>query len=341
MDVVRQNNTKARPTLKDVAAAAGVSITTVSDVVNGKGRVDPATRERVAALVAELGYRPHRSARALRSGRTGILALCLPVADREVSDWLMSTDYDMALVAACAAAAVDTGHQLLLAPRPADASALSRLEVDGVLIADPGFQDPTVSLVRRAGLPLVTIDRDPSQDDGWWASVDTEQGMVRLCEHLSSRGARSLGLVTSDEPWAWYGDTRAAFRSWCDDRRVAGTILDVAIERTRESAREQMAALIAQGRLPDAVITVARDAALGVLDACRDARVDVPGRLKVASAMDDRSLAVATPTVTALDLRPVDTARAAVELLIRRVERPGAAGVPRLLAPAIRTRGSS
>lgn len=332
---------RVRPTLKDVAAAAGVSVTTVSDVVNGKGRVDPATRSRVAALVAELEYRPHRSARALRSGRTGILALCLPVIDREVSDWLLSTDYDMALVAACAAAAVDSGHHLLLAPRPTHAGELSRLEVDGVLIVDPGHDDPTVSLVRRAGMPLVTIDRDPVQDDGWWVSVDTASGIDSLCEHLVSRGARSLGLVTADEPWAWYDDTLAAFRGWCDRERVPGTVLDVAIERTREAARDAVAALVADDRLPDAVITVAPDAALGVLEGCRAAGVDVPARLRVASAMDDHSLEVATPGVTALDLRAMETARAAIELLIERVARPGSPGEPRLLPPGLRQRQSS
>jgi DNA-binding LacI/PurR family transcriptional regulator len=330
-----------RPTLKDVAAAAGVSVTTVSDVVNGKGRVDPATRERVAALVAELGYRPHRSARALRSGRTGILALCLPVMEREVSDWLMSTDYDMALVAACAAAAVDSGHQLLLAPRPADPGELSLLEVDGVLIADPSHADPTVQLVRRAGVPLVTIDRDPTQDDGWWVSVDTAGGIEALCEHLVARGARSLGLVTADEPWAWYDDTRAAFLDWCRRQGAAGMVVDVGIEQSRAETRQKVGALAAGGDLPDALVTVARDAALGVLDACGDTGVDVPGRLRLAAAMDDRSLAVATPDVTALDLRATETARAAVELLIERVRRPDGPGTPRLLAPALRPRRSS
>jgi DNA-binding LacI/PurR family transcriptional regulator len=98
------------PTIRDVAEAAGVSVTTVSDVVNGKGRVDPITRERVKQAVVEVGWRPRRSARALRSGNSGVFALCFPRRDRGVGDWLLNADSDMALVAGCAAwASTSTG----------------------------------------------------------------------------------------------------------------------------------------------------------------------------------------------------------------------------------------
>jgi len=68
-----------RPTIHDVASAAGVSVTTVSDALNGKGRVDPATRKRVAQVVQSLGYRANRHARGLRSRLSGALGLLLPV----------------------------------------------------------------------------------------------------------------------------------------------------------------------------------------------------------------------------------------------------------------------
>ena len=154
---------RLRPTIKDVAAAAGVSVTTVSDVVNERGRVDPATRERVQRYVLELGYRPQRSARALRSGRTGILAMCLPVPEQGVSGWLLNAEFDMAVIAASAAAAVDTGHQLLLAPRPATTADLARLEVDGVLLADPAAGDPTVALLQGCLLYTSPSPRDKRQ----------------------------------------------------------------------------------------------------------------------------------------------------------------------------------
>src|SRR5262249_56914243 len=76
----------SRPTIHDVAKAAGVSVTTVSHALNGKGRVDPATRARVAQVVGTLGYRANRHAQGLRSGRSGALGLLLPVAGAARSD---------------------------------------------------------------------------------------------------------------------------------------------------------------------------------------------------------------------------------------------------------------
>src|SRR6266550_6155811 len=76
----------SQPTIHDVAKAAGVSVTTVSHALNGKGRVDPNTRARVAQVVHRLGYRANRHARGLRMGRSGSLGLLLPVSGDARSD---------------------------------------------------------------------------------------------------------------------------------------------------------------------------------------------------------------------------------------------------------------
>ena len=93
-----------RPTIHDVAKAAGVSITTVSHSLNGKGRVDPATRAQVMQVVRQLGYRANRNAKGLRSGRYDTLALMLPVRADVQADEALSLDFYMSLAAAAAAA---------------------------------------------------------------------------------------------------------------------------------------------------------------------------------------------------------------------------------------------
>jgi DNA-binding LacI/PurR family transcriptional regulator len=94
-----------RPTIHDVTAAAGVSVTTVSHVLNDKGRVDPATRTRVAQMVQRLGYRANRHARGLRSGRSDTVALLLPVGDDPRSDEALRLDFYMRLASTAAATA--------------------------------------------------------------------------------------------------------------------------------------------------------------------------------------------------------------------------------------------
>jgi polar amino acid transport system ATP-binding protein len=110
-----------RPTIHDVASAAGVSVTTVSDALNGKGRVDPATRKRVAQVVQSLGYRANRHARGLRSGLSGALGLLLPVDADARSDEALSLDFSMRLASAAAATTFSHGQALMLFDEPTSA----------------------------------------------------------------------------------------------------------------------------------------------------------------------------------------------------------------------------
>jgi hypothetical protein len=94
----------------------GVSVTTVSHALNGKGRVDPQTRALVTQVVHRLGYRANRHARGLRSGRSGTLGLLLPVSGDVRTDETLRLDYYMRLAGAAATAAFAREHALMLLP---------------------------------------------------------------------------------------------------------------------------------------------------------------------------------------------------------------------------------
>lgn len=328
------------PTIRDVARAAGVSMTTVSDVVNGKGRVDPVTRERVKQAVLEVGWRPRRSARALRSGNSGVFALCFPRRDSGVGGWLLNADYDMALVAGCAAATVDAGRQLLLAPRPRDLTDLLSLDVDGVILADPQEGDPAITVLNRAGIPVVTVERDLRRTDGWWVEGDSVASTHRVLDHLTEQGADRIALVTSDAPWAWFEDTSAAFIEWCEARGVRPLVRLIDVEDPRRTAAEAARRLLASRQPPDAIFALPLHAPLGVLDAAAEIGCEVPGDLLLAAGIDAQTLLGSSPPVTAVDLRPLEMARAAVAQLERRVAGEEAAGpvvVETILVPRAST----
>ena len=105
----------ARVRISEVAKAANVSVTTVSDALNGKGRMTADTRDHVRRVAAELGYRPHRGARELRSGRTGVIALILSTADQQVMRFA-DYDYFRRLIDGAASEALARGKWLVLMP---------------------------------------------------------------------------------------------------------------------------------------------------------------------------------------------------------------------------------
>src|SRR3954453_21147328 len=101
----------ARITIRDVAAAVGLSPTTVSHALPGKGRGDPAPRERGAETAQQLGYRPARTARRLRSGRSGAIALLLPFVEPDIArDEMLALDYYMHPGGSAAGAALGRAH---------------------------------------------------------------------------------------------------------------------------------------------------------------------------------------------------------------------------------------
>jgi DNA-binding LacI/PurR family transcriptional regulator len=312
------SQTEGRLTIKQVAAAAGVSPTTVSDIFNRKGRVDPATRERVLEVIDQLGWRPLNSARSLRTGRRGLIAVCLPRRPSTAGSPGLNSDYDMRLTMAAVTAAIERDQLLLIAPPLKSDAEVSRLEVDGVILVDPVRDDPSRHALERNGIPFVTVDRDLAKEDGWRVGIDNSAAVRNLLDHLVSRGASRVAFMTADSSSAWFADTRAAYDAWCSSQRIAPQISF--IDRHAPEAAAAIAATeLLAGRRPDAIVTDIYGAALGVLRAARDCQIAVPEDLLVASAVDGQALLAAEPAVTAVDLQPVDVGRAAVLLLAKRI----------------------
>ncbi|MGX6447763.1 LacI family DNA-binding transcriptional regulator, partial [Patulibacter sp. S7RM1-6] len=223
---------RARATIRDVAAAAGVSPTTVSHALNGKGSVDPATRDRVVAAADELGYRPSRAARALRAGRTGTVALLLPEIQPDDGEQpALALDYYMRLAAAAARAAAARRHPLLLAPAPRTPGELADLGVDGAIVVDPGTEDPRIGLLLRAGLPVVSIERDLGRPEHRAYVHGENAATVRgLLDHLAGAGATRIAMLGTAADWAWAHESEDAYRAWCAERGARPVLARTALD---------------------------------------------------------------------------------------------------------------
>ncbi len=176
-----------RATIREVAEAAGVSRATVSYALDG-GRVSAETRARIQAVAVRLNYRPHRTARGLRMGRSRTLGLMLPAPTDGRAHPVSRIDFYLDLALAAATAAFERDHGLLLLPS-ALAGNLDQVGVDGMLICNPESGDVRIASVEAAGVPVVTIDRDlarPSHRRS--GSRPTRAGPPACCSTISSIG---------------------------------------------------------------------------------------------------------------------------------------------------------
>ncbi|UKY54753.1 LacI family DNA-binding transcriptional regulator [Streptomyces inhibens] len=146
-----------RPTLGAVAAEAGVSAATVSNALNGTGRLSEATRQRVLAAARELGYAPASTARALARGGTGVLGLTMTTyGDLPVSYTVIP--YYGQLVLGAMAAAHERGYLLLAMPSSMSPWMWLNMPMDGVIHSGPRAEDQVRAILLQRGIPMISED---------------------------------------------------------------------------------------------------------------------------------------------------------------------------------------
>lgn len=331
-----------RVTIRDVARESGVSVTTVSHALNGKGQIRDETRERIREVATSLGYRPSRAAQALRRSRTGTIALILPgdgstVEQRE----MLSLDYYMTIASACAQGAFGYGYSLILPPRLTDASQWRVLAPDGVVLCDPATDDTRIDLLEEMGVPVVSVERDLGRPERpYFVAGDNARNMYELLGHLHESGARRIALLWAQSSWAWTLETRSAYEDWCAEHGQRPDVAPVSLHDLEAESYRASCALLDAAEPPDAVVASAERYADGLLRACRERDVRVPRDLLVASGIDNHLMQQNDPPITAIDLDPAAQARAAVHLLHTRLE-GGQVAEPTIVPSKLRIRRST
>lgn len=306
-----------RPGIKDVAEAAGVSPTTVSDALSGKGRLTESTREAVRAAAARLGYRPSRAARSLASGRTGVLLISVNSQSTDIAE-MWSVEFFVEVIHSASTAALDSGYVLALAPATSEGSAL-KVDFDGAIVVDPV---PGHYLIERALLenrPLVTTGT--LEDVGTTViDYDYESIVDTVLNHLWKNGARSPGLLSSPNEASYLLRCRTAYESWCGRRGVAPQISITERGLSEHVGYVAAEKLLAQASPVDAIFATLDRLALGAEAAAQSVGLDIPRDVKIVGLGDSELASRNSPSLSAVDLQPAELGRRAVERLIETIE---------------------
>jgi DNA-binding LacI/PurR family transcriptional regulator len=327
--------------IEDVARQAGVSRTTVSHALNGKGRVSPETRLRVAEAAKALGYRGSAIARRLASGtRGGVLAL--QVAARESPTVVSDVEYFTILMMATATAALSHGYWLTLAPVSATEDIWNSLPADGVIIVDPLIDDPLVRAFEDRDVPVVTVGRSSlGLNGGGWVDNDHIAGTRAILEHLRGQGADSIALIIGPEMNSYTLDARNAYQDWASARGAEPRIYVAGSGLSEDAGYEATAKMFAEGWRPDAIYATVDRLALGSLRAIKDQGLSVPEDILLAGLSDSESARSSRPPLTVLALHPDLVGQGAAEMLIALVEGRRTSSRHRLIPAQVITRRST
>jgi len=309
------SNRRRRVGIRDVAAAAGLSITTVSWALNGKGEVAAETREKVQRVAREMGYQPNEAARALRTGRTRILGIA--VAHRQTGPWEQTyLPYYRSVVAGAAIEAVEHGHAIAAIPVSPERGLEVQVPCDGLIVVDPVRDDPILAGCRARGIPVVTDGRplDEGYEDVPVVGIDIAGGMSTVLEHLRTAGAARPALLTGAEADAYTLDTERLFRNWCRRNDLPGTVRRV---RAGESPVAAAESLLDRG--VDAVHALNETYGNALLSAAASRGLEVPDRLLI-TMMGERDPFAPDNGAGYLSLNPAAVGAACVRVLVAHLD---------------------
>lgn len=305
--------------IRDVASAAGVSIATVSRVLNDSGRVTPALAERVREAIRRLKYVPNPLAQVLGSGETRLLGLALPRFHGEFMTRLLSGADEEA---------TRLGYHLMMTTITTGADGQRRRQIvgsgliDAMLVMITDESDPLVEDVVASEIPTVVLDTDLSARGVDSVILDNEKGTVEAVEHLlrwvdPSKlyfvGGPTGNFDSAERAKAFTRALESRGRTVDPDQVTFG-------EYSVDWGKEWAMRAIQRGALAGGVIAGNDKIACGIMRAAEDARVWVPDQLRLIGFNDSQIAQLVRPRLSTVALPMAELGATAVRLLVRRIE---------------------
>lgn len=322
-----------------VAARAGVSVASVSRVLNGGGASEQLT-ERVREAAAALGYVPDASARTLRTGRTDQIALAVADVGNPVYVQMMRKVTRIVAKA---------GYRLVVSSTGSDPQAqidlltsLNRGYADGLLISPLRITPDLIDAMRSSRLPIVVIGSLPPDVELDNVRADSATGIGLAVEHLVAQGRRRIALVNGPVDTVPGAARLAGYLAAIQRFELPQSpeLQVTATAFTYRAGRRATGALLGQSS-PDAIVCANDLLAVAALKELAAAGASVPEDVAVVGMDDTDAAELATPSLTSVDLGSAKRAKAAAKLLIRRIEDPEAPVRKLVIPPALSVREST
>jgi DNA-binding LacI/PurR family transcriptional regulator len=354
--VTRSRSDQASPaaagqvTIQDVAKAAGVGRQTVSNVLNGSGRVGEATKVRVLDAVAALGYHPHHGARSLRSRRTRQLAYVMPPMQLLPGNYIMQQ-----FLQALAAAGARRSHSVVVVvpdgdPRDEMRRLIASRSVDAFLLSELQPDDPRVVLLAEAGTPFACFGRVGPALPQHWVDIDNHAAIIEAAEHVLARGFSRVVFVGYRTANHWDHEREAGFRAGLARHGVPadeGDVLLVDEATAHRKIRSLLTGAPRGGRRraqaavrPDAIVTGSDRLAAMIYGIAAELRLRIGRDLAVTGFDGSVTAGLLHPRLTSVTIPVEDIARRVIARALRQLDH-GPDDSPGEVVPAILRLGES
>lgn len=333
-------------TIKDVARIAGVSASTVSRVLNGKGTISEDTKKRIHEVMAALKYVPNDFARSFANGSPRAIALVIDVADSGA----YSNNFFNNTVFGIETTAHKNDFSLMIvngSTYSGDISSVERLvlgkKVDGVIFPVSLVNSDFLHRIEEQRFPCVILGRaEEVSTETSWVDINNTQAGMAATRHMIQRGYRKISFLT-DIGSEVFGKDRIS--GYCRELAAAGLSYEperiIHAEPNLQSAMELVLSLLTSDSAPDAVVCSSDRLAIAALRAAAKAKLKVPEDFGVLCFDRTAVTDYAEPDITCVEVDTFELGLQAAEILINQIENPEASIRQMLLSTKIIARGST
>jgi DNA-binding LacI/PurR family transcriptional regulator len=329
------------PTMKEVARLAGVSIQTVSAIINHKPGITNATRDRVLTAIEQLGYRPYSIARSLRTRQTHSIALI-------VSD--IANPFYATMASAIEDFAHNAGYSVILHNTHDDVDretaylqSIAQRWVDGAIIVSTRSEVFGLDNLYTAHIPVVAVNHVPSVYTGPSVTLDNYRAGRLAAEHLVSLGHRRISHITGPSRLYVSREREQGFTEVLNERGLRPSFCASGTgDWGCESGYRAMLQVLDCGQdRPSAVFAANDRMAIGAMRAIYDRGLSIPSDLSIIGLDDIEIAAFTNPPLTTIGQPIIRMALTAVEILIRILSGEDMPHTKVLLQPSLIIRGST
>jgi LacI family transcriptional regulator len=293
---------RKKTTIHDIAKELNITASTVSRALNNHPRISNDTKLAVTRIARELRYNPHNLAAALRNGRSNVIGVIIPVADR---------NFFGSIVRGVEEIANNANYQVMICQTHEDpkkeaaaVQAMLNSRVDGIIAS---LSKNTVNFdhfnrVIDGGIPLVLFDRYSDQLEISHVVIDDYQGAYKAVTHLIQQGCERIAHFTSVQKIPIYHERLRGYKAALQDNNISFRP-EFVIESNMQllDGRQSMQQLLSLAVVPDAVFSSSDLGAMGALQVCKENDVKVPAEIAIVGFSNEPFTMFSDPPLTSVD----------------------------------------
>lgn len=335
---------KGKATIHDIAKKLNVTASTVSRALKDHPRISEETKKAVLKAAQKLNYQPNHIAAALRNGKSKIIGIIVPTADRSFFSSVVRGIEEIA----------NTAHYNVMICQSHDnyekevatVEALLNARVDGIIAS---FAKGTTDFghflkVKEKGIPLIMFDRSNEELEVSSVIIDDYQGAYNAVKHLISQGCTRIAHFTGFRKINIYRERLRGYRDALLDHGIAvDDSLIVSSNLQLEDGRESMAKLLELPSRPDAVFSASDYSIMGAMQVLKERNISIPQQIALVGFGNEAFTAFSEPQLTTIDQRSKQMGNAAAEIFLDQIEAGNRTFVPKktVLKPELVIRKSS